>query len=118
MIGQMDIKKHWKKILWFLAAAIAMSVFNEVLDYFDSSRRGAETFLLTDSAIRDQIGAISAFGLHKRFYYEATGDKLPYREYLYLAKGSKMKAFVTIRVEQPPKDGEPHYSVAEIRPDN
>jgi len=114
----MDIRKHWKKAVWLLVAAATMSILIEAWDYFDSSRRGAETFLLTDSTIRDQIGAISAYGLHKRYYFEATGDKPPYREYLYLAKGSKMKAFVTIRVDQPLKDGEPHYSVAEIRPDN
>jgi hypothetical protein len=114
----MDIRKHWKKAVWLLVAAVAMSILGDIWDYHDTSQRGAETFLLTDSAIRDQIGTISAYGLHKRYYFGATGDKPPYREYLYLAKGSKMKAFVTIRVDQPLKDGEPHYSVAEIRPVN
>lgn len=113
----MDIRKHWKKAVWLLVAAAVMSILGEIWDHLDTSQRGAETFLLSDSAIQDQVGEITAHTLYKRRYIGATGDKPPYREYLYMAKGGKMKAFVTIRVDPPPKDGEPHYSVAEIRPD-
>lgn len=114
----MNIRKHWKKAVWLLVAAATMTIVIAVWDYFDSSRRGAETFLLTDNWIRDQIGAISNYGLYKRYYFGATGDKPPYREYLYLAKGTKRKAFVTIRLDHSQKDGEPQYSVAEIRSDD
>lgn len=97
--------------------AVAFSVIGEIWDYFDSSQRGAKRFLITSSDIHKQLGSISDYALHKSTYVGATENQPPYREYLYLVKGEKMKARVIIRVDSPTEGGEEHFSLVEIRPD-
>lgn len=113
------LRKYGKKFLVLLIAAIAFSVIGQIWDYFDSSQKGAEHFLTTSSDIRDRVGSGLVYSRYKSYYFDATGNQPAYRKYLYIVKGDKMKARVTIRVDLPTEaGGKEHYSLVEIRPDD
>lgn len=106
-----------KKLKWvflFFVSAIAMSALLKGLDYFDSGQREALHLLLTSKEVIEQVGVISDYSLHKRYYIGHGGQTPPYREYLYLAKGEKMRAFVTIRMDGV-NEGQRRYSVTRIQ---
>lgn len=108
-------QRYTKRFLIILVAAIIISVINEVWYLFDSSQKQASIFLMTNREVKEQLGTISSHALHKTTYVDATENEPPYREYLYLVKGSKMKARVIIRVDPRADKGIEHYSIVEIR---
>lgn len=98
---------------------MAMSLFITFLDSQDSSKRGAEKFLITNNDIRDHVGNVSSYDLHTRRFFGAAGNRSPYREYIFVVKGDKMNAKITICADQISEDGgKVQYSVIEIQQDN